>query len=957
MKTQFLAASLVVVLLSMWFCGAARADALAGFSDITVTGGAIVSLRYGGTEYVVANGDLMLGTTTRWYIPAATGVATLWVVGGATPGATVPNASDPKSGDTGPKGDNFLFTLNGTTDISSIDGINFQETVFPVPTKTIFVFERGGNDTGTFQAILQDGSLGTPVSFSGTNPYKNTGVGVNGQNAFGVVFTTDVPVKGVRITAGGHDTLSICALPVQLDPRQSHEPQPEDKATDVPSDVVLSWTPGEDVAAVNGHIVYLSENFNDVDGGIGGATLSAGSYEPGRLDFGTTYYWRVDEVGASPGSTVFKGEVWSFTVEPYSYPLKNVKATASGAQPDMGPENTVNGSGLNADDGHSTDGRQMWLSAGAQPNWILFEFDDVYKLDEMWVWNSNQLVEKIVGFGAKDVTIEYSTDGSAWAELANVPPFEQADGADGYVPDTPIDLGGALAKYIRLTINSTWGGIAQSGLSEVRFFYIPVRAREPVPADDSTGQELDVALNWRPGREAVSHQVYVGSDRDAVASGTVPVKNVSQHSLDLTGLTFGTAYYWKVNEVNDVASPSLWEGDVWAFTTKEYQVVDDFEIYTNESPNRVFQTWIDGWGFSADEFYPQGNPGNGSAATIGYDPLAGDIMEKTIFHGGTQSMPFDYNNALPPNYAETERTWDTPQNWTVGGADVLLLYVRGRAPAFAVQASGSILMGAGGADIWNSADEFRFAWKRLTGNGTIIARVESVERSSDWAKAGVMIRESLDPGSRFAAVYITPDYGCRFQARSTTSTAATSDSSVVTPAQTAIKAPYWVKLERTGNDFKGYYSANGTTWTPMAWNPQTIAMTGDVYVGLALTSHNAAAQTVAEFSGVAASGGVAAAQWLVATIGVAQPSNDAGQLYVKLQDSANRSKVVNHPDPLATVAVSWQPWAIPLSQFTGVDLTKVKKIIIGVSDADKRAAGRLYIDDIGFGRPLPVVAP
>jgi hypothetical protein len=80
-------------------------------------------------------------------------------------------------------------------------------------------------------------------------------------------------------------------------------------------------------------------------------------------------------------------------------------------------------------------------------------------------------------------------------------------------------------------------------------------------------------------------------------------------------------------------------------------------------------------------------------------------------------------------------------------------------------------------------------------------------------------------------------------------------------------------------------------------------------------------------------------------------------LYVKLQDSANRSKTVYHPDPLATVAVSWQPWPIPLNQFTGIDLTKVKKMIIGVSDADKRAAGRLYIDDIGFGRPLPVPAP
>ncbi len=85
MKTRFLAASLVVTAFTTLFCSAAKADALTGFSDVTVVGGAIVSLRYDGTEYVVANEDLMLGTTTRWYIPAATGVATLWAEGIRSP--------------------------------------------------------------------------------------------------------------------------------------------------------------------------------------------------------------------------------------------------------------------------------------------------------------------------------------------------------------------------------------------------------------------------------------------------------------------------------------------------------------------------------------------------------------------------------------------------------------------------------------------------------------------------------------------------------------------------------------------------------------------------------------------------------------------------------------------------------------------------------------------------------
>jgi len=198
-----------------------EADVLSGLADVTVEGDAIVSLRYDGTEYVVADGDLMLGSTTRWYVPADTGVETLWPEGDPAPDATVSGTSNPKEGDVGSKADNFLFTLDGGTNISSIDGIDFQETLFAVPTGTIFVFERGGNDTGTFQAILADGSLGAEVAFDKSangGPYADTGVNVNGQSAYGVVFTTDEPVMGVRITASGHDALSISAPKVPVDP-------------------------------------------------------------------------------------------------------------------------------------------------------------------------------------------------------------------------------------------------------------------------------------------------------------------------------------------------------------------------------------------------------------------------------------------------------------------------------------------------------------------------------------------------------------------------------------------------------------------------------------------------------------------------------------------------------------------------------------------------------------------
>ena len=192
----------------------ALGDALEGLVDVNVVDGAIVSVQYEGTDYIVADGDLIQGTSTRWYIPDDTNTATLWVEGDPAPPATVGGTSNPKAGDVGSRADNFLFTLDGSNHMSSIDGINYQETIFATPRNTFFLFERGGNDTGVWQAILADGTLGPEVAFdkaANGGPYADTGVSAAGQNAYGVVFKTDRFVQGVRITASGHDTLSISA--------------------------------------------------------------------------------------------------------------------------------------------------------------------------------------------------------------------------------------------------------------------------------------------------------------------------------------------------------------------------------------------------------------------------------------------------------------------------------------------------------------------------------------------------------------------------------------------------------------------------------------------------------------------------------------------------------------------------------------------------------------------------
>ena len=196
-------------------------------------------------------------------------------------------------------------------------------------------------------------------------------------------------------------------------------PSPKDGATDVPQDVVLSWDPLETAATRD---VYFGTAYDDVnDAGraspgdvLAGQGQTATTFEPADLEYGQTYYWRIDEVNGTPDATVFKGDVWSFTVEPYAYPITNIKATASTSQTNMGPGKTIDGSGLNPNDEHSADMTQMWMSTMTPMNWIQYEFDKAYKLHELWVWNSNSLIESSMGLGAKKVKIEYSLDGNAW---------------------------------------------------------------------------------------------------------------------------------------------------------------------------------------------------------------------------------------------------------------------------------------------------------------------------------------------------------------------------------------------------------------------------------------------------------------------------------------------------------------------------------------------------------------
>ena len=471
--------------------------------------------------------------------------------------------------------------------------------------------------------------------------------------------------------------------PSAVSHEKASKPNPDDQDPNVPYKAALTWTPGAYVPAMNGHKVYFSENFNDVNDGIGGTILNSNRYpESGTfsLDFSTTYYWRVDEANLTTGWD--EGDIWQFTTELFAYaiPSQIITATASSYEEGKSPENTVNGSGL-VGDLHSTALTDMWLSAAGEPApaWIQFDFDKAYKLHEMLVWNYNG-PSFLTAAGMKDVVVDYSSDGINWVQIDSVNEFARASGLDDYAPNNTIALDAITAKSVKIYASSNWsGGFAdQFGLSEVRFLYIPVHAKQPYPDMDAIDVGIDVTLGWKAGREADKHDVYLDTDEQAVIDDVVPVMTVPEAGYaPSVDLDLASTYYWRIDEVNDAGAPGIWTGDVWNFTTQTFLIVDDFEAYNDIDPpdpesHTIFGLWSDGY------LTPTTN-----GALVGYDPAQPpsqpSYLEHAIVYDGDQSMPLFYNNSSA-NYSEATVNTDdlaVGRDWTAGSPQTLVLWFHG----------------------------------------------------------------------------------------------------------------------------------------------------------------------------------------------------------------------------------------------------------------------------------------
>ena len=524
-------------------------------------------------------------------------------------------------------------------------------------------------------------------------------------------------------------------------------------------------------------------------------------------------------------------------------------------------------------------------------------------------------------------------------------PVPPADGSPRVAADIRVCLGFDEQSFL------AWNENAFALLEASINFALGIRPQpepySPNPANGQMDVPRDTTLSWKAGVYADTHNVYFGTNFDDVNDATVEdwQKALVGHNQEGTTydppdlLEFGQTYYWRVDEVNAPPDSTIYKGDVWSFTTVNYLGVDDFESYTDDEAagQAIWQNWVDGFGIDD----------NGAQAGYLLPPYA----EQNTVHSGEQAMPLLYDNDM--KYSEAVRTLTTGNDWTRDGVVDLSLWFRGNPPyvgSFVEAPAGTYTMTSTGTDIWDNSDEFHFAFKETSGGARMIAKVESMENTDGFAKAGVMIRDTLEANSAYVGVFITPENGVRFQYRDT------ADGSTDRQFVEGMTAPQWVRVERTsGGLIRAYYSANGKNWEQ--FDLIQVPMTNPLYIGLALTSHNIERTCEAKFSNLNFLDTKIDPQWTDQDIGML--SNSAEPMYVALDGKA----VVYHDNPNATQVVTWTEWVISLQEFAdkGIDLTHVDSIAIGLGDRDNPqqpgGTGTVYFDDIRLYRPTPDSQP
>jgi hypothetical protein len=479
-------------------------------------------------------------------------------------------------------------------------------------------------------------------------------------------------------------------------PKTAYNPIPLDGAKFIDQNVDLEWSPG---SGAKFHTVYFSDNFNDVNNATGGQAQVGTSFDPGSLEIGKLYYWRVDEDDLIE---THKGNVWSFTtIRPGGgIRAQYYRGIGFGGSPVINTKDAninFNWAGDSPDPSLEVDSFSVrWTGE------LEVEFSEAYTFyantdDGVRLWVNDQLiinrwvdrrapteakgtVELIGGQRVPFIMEYYESGGDAVAELR----WESPSLPKQLIPDAAFSL--------------------------------PVKASGSNPSTGAVDVTQTPILEWGAGDFAASHEVYFGIDAEAVKNADTSsaefkvTRNLGSESYDPGQLDWNATYYWRVDEVNNANADSPWIGNVWNFTTANFLIVDDMESYNDLNPeepesNRIFLAWLDGFD----------NPAiNGSIVGYASPPFA----EQTIVHSGNQSMPFEYNNAVGKSEATLMLT--DMREWTVNGVNRLVIWYMGDAanaadPMYVVLNNSAVVFNdnpnAAQVDVWTewSIDLSRFA--------------------------------------------------------------------------------------------------------------------------------------------------------------------------------------------------------------------------------------------------------
>ena len=262
------------------------------------------------------------------------------------------------------------------------------------------------------------------------------------------------------------------------------------------------------------------------------------------------------------------------------------------------------------------------------------------------------------GFGAKLHTVYFGDD------------YDQVNNATVGVPrgTATYDPGTLEREKIYYWRVDEFDGLG-TYKGDVWTFTAPGAVGNPKPAYGATDVQVNAILSWTPADSAASHQLYFGTDKEAVrtAGAGSPEdkgsKALGAESYDPGLLEADTAYYWRVDEVDGQGNTS--KGPIWIFTTGGFLLVEDFEGYTDNDAEgeAIWQTWIDGFGVADN------------GAQVGY--LLPPYAEPSVVHGGLQSMPLLYVNEDSVTNSEAAMTLTAPRDWTQAGVAELSLWFQG----------------------------------------------------------------------------------------------------------------------------------------------------------------------------------------------------------------------------------------------------------------------------------------